>query len=155
RTGLVLAVLAVGGAVIVGLLPVWTYGGNVNGVVHRTVVSGPLLLALATAMTVSAIRRLFRGSPSGQDLALAPMFLVPLLAGVIGFVLLLGRIVVSGLGSFSGSLLTTPWRQIPGTGDHDVGYLNNIEGTFLLIGLTLSFAILPGVGAGVFMSEYP
>jgi ABC-type phosphate transport system permease subunit len=36
-----------------------------------------------------------------------------------------------------------------------VGLLNNILGTFLLTALTLFLALLPGVGAGVFMSEYP
>jgi phosphate transport system permease protein len=52
-------------------------------------------------------------------------------------------------------MLTTAWGPVPGSGEYSIGYLNNILGTFLLLALTLLFAFLPGVGAGVFMSEYP
>jgi phosphate transport system permease protein len=153
----VLAVLAVLAAVVVALLPTWMYGGNVNGVVHRTVISGPLLLVLGTTGTAYAIRRLLRASPSGQDLALVPVFGVLIVIAVFAYSVLLVRVVGSGVGSFRFDLLTTAWHQIPTESGfrYDIGFLNNILGTFLLIGLTLLFAILPGVGAGVFMSQYP
>ena len=152
---LVLVVLSLLAAVTVALLPTWMFGGNVNGVVHRTVIAGPLLLVLSLANVILSVRRLLSHSPSGQDLALVPVFLVPIALGAIGFVLILGRIVVSGASAFRFDMLTTAWGPIPGSTDFTIGYLNNILGTFLLIGLTLLFAILPGVGAGVFMSEYP
>ncbi|HEY4753861.1 MAG TPA: ABC transporter permease subunit, partial [Candidatus Limnocylindrales bacterium] len=56
---------------------------------------------------------------------------------------------------FDVSMLTTAWGPIPNTSEYAIGYLNNILGTFLLLALTLLFAFLPGVGAGVFASEYP
>jgi phosphate transport system permease protein len=155
RPGVVLAVLPLVTAVLVALLPTWMYGSDVNGIVHRTVVSGPLLLVLGTASVAFSVRRLLSASPSGQDLALVPLFAAPMLLGALGFAFVLGRIIVSGLGSFNLSLLTTAWAQVPGSTTYTIGYLNNILGTFLLIALTLLFAILPGVGAGVFMSEYP
>jgi phosphate transport system permease protein len=67
----------------------------------------------------------------------------------------LGRILLSGMASFDVNLLTTAWGRIPDSTEYSIGYLNNILGTFLLIALTLLFAALPGIGAGVFMSEYP
>ena len=157
RPVVVLAVLSLGAAVVVALLPTWTFGGNLNGVVHRTAFSGPLLLLLGTVCTAISIRRLLSTSPSGQDLALVPILSVAILIGVVGYVVVLGKIVVSGLGSFNVDLLTTPWRQIPQANGfaYTTGFLNNILGTFLLIALTLLFAIVPGVGAGVFMSDYP
>jgi phosphate transport system permease protein len=155
RPGLVLAVLPLLAGIVVALLPTWMFGGNVNGIVHRTVISGPLLLVLGLGSVVLSTRRLLSASPSGQDLALVTVFMVPMLLGLLGFVLVLGRIVVSGASTFRLDMITTAWSQIPGTSDYNIGYLNNILGTFLLITLTLVFAILPGVGAGVFMSEYP
>jgi phosphate transport system permease protein len=155
RPAVVIAVASLVAAIVVALLPTWIYGFEVNGIIHRTVVSGPLLLLLGGAGTVLSTRRLFAMSPSGQDLALVPVFLVPLLLGVLGFAFVLGRIVASGLSTFDISMLTTAWGPIPGTSDYAIGYLNNILGTFLLLALTLLFAVLPGVGAGVFMSEYP
>ena len=154
RPGLVLAGVALVAAIVVALLPTWMYGGNVNGIVHRTVVSGPLLLVLGTASVAYAIRRLSSTSPSGQDRALVPVFTVAILIGVVGYVVILGRVAISGIAAFRFDLLTTAWRQDP-SGTLAIGFLNNILGTFLLIALTLAFAILPGVGAGVFMSEYP
>lgn len=157
RPALVLAVVALGATVLVSLLPTWMYGGNVNGIVHRTVVSGPLLMLLGTATMTHAIRRLLRTSPSGQDLALVPVFGLAILLGVVGYLIILAQVVVSGLGSFRFDLLATAWHQDSTARGftYSLGFLNNILGTLLLIGLTLAFAILPGVGAGVFMSEYP
>jgi phosphate transport system permease protein len=151
----ILAVLAVTIGIVVALLPLWIYGFNINGIVSRTVVSGPALLVLGTLIAMLSIRRLLAESPSGQDLALVPLFAAPIVLGIIGFVLVLGSILVTGISRFRFDMLTTAWGPIAGTPDYSIGYLNNILGTFLLLGLTLVFAVLPGVGAGVFMSEYP
>jgi len=155
RPAIVLAALALVAGLVVLPLPTWLYGMDVNGIVHRTVVSGPILLLLGTATAILAVRRLFVASPSGQDLALAPLFVVPITLGVIGFVVILGKIAVDGASTFRLDMLTTAWGHVDGTDKIAIGYLNNILGTFLLLGLTLGFAFLPGVGAGVFMSEYP
>jgi phosphate transport system permease protein len=155
RPGLAITVIALVVGIVVALLPTWMYGSDVNGIVHRTVVSGPALLILGMASAALSIRRLRSGSPGRQDQALVPVFIAPIVLGLLGFLLILGQIVVSGLSTFRFDLITTAWGPIPGTSDFTIGYLNNILGTFLLIGLTLLFAILPGVGAGVFASEYP
>lgn len=157
RPIVVLAVLSLIAAATAILLPTWIFGGNLNGIVNRTVVSGPLLLLLGTAGTSLSIRRLLAASPSGQDLALLPILSLAIVFGIAGYVLVLGRIVAAGLGTFRFDLITTAWHQNSTDGgySYDIGFLTNILGTFLLIALTLLFAILPGVGAGVFMSEYP
>lgn len=157
RPIVVLAVLSLVAAAVAILLPTWMFGGNVNGIVNRTIVSGPLLLLLGTAGASLSIRRLLASSPSGQDLALLPFLSLAIVFGIVGYVFVLGRIVVSGLESFRFDLFTTAWHQNATSSgfSFDIGFLNNILGTFLLIALTLLFAILPGVGAGVFMSEYP
>jgi phosphate transport system permease protein len=153
RVGAILGGVTLVALVAVVLLPAWLYGANVNGIVHRTVISGPVLLGLATGSAAHAIRRLFGGTPSGQDLALYPIFAVPIVLGMLAYGIVLGRILVAGLGTFRVDLMTTAWHL--DAGGVDVGFLNNILGTFLLIALTLLIAILPGIGSGVFMSEYP
>jgi ABC-type phosphate transport system permease subunit len=155
RPAAVIAILALASAGITLILPTWVYGFDINGIVHRTVVSGSFLFVLSTAALIVAVRRVNAASPSGQDLALVPLFVVPILLGLVGFAFILGRITVSGLSTFRLGMLTTAWGPIEGTGEYSIGYLNNILGTFLLLTLTLLFAFLPGVGAGVFMSEYP
>lgn len=155
RTGTALAIAALLAGVLVASLPVWMFGGNVSGIVSRTVVAGPALLILGVAVTAHSTRRLFSVSPSGQDLALVPVFAAPMVLGIVGFLLVLGRISASGLSTFNPGMLVTAWGPIEGTTDYSIGYLNNILGTFLLIALTLGLAVLPGVGSGVFMSEYP
>ncbi|HEY4751764.1 MAG TPA: hypothetical protein VIH37_00670, partial [Candidatus Limnocylindrales bacterium] len=78
RPALLLAVAALAAAGVVALLPTWMYGYDINGIVHRTVVSGPLLLILSVVIAVLSVRRLFAASPSGQDLSLVPIVAVPL-----------------------------------------------------------------------------
>ena len=157
RAALILAGLCLAAIALLLVLPEWMYGGNVNGIVHRSVVSGPLLLVLSTATAAHAIRMLLGASPSGQDLALYPVFALPIVLALIAYGIVLGRVIVSGVGGLSLDLLTTAWRQDQGvTGfTYQLGFFNNIMGTFLLIAMTLLLAIFPGVGAGVFMSEYP
>ena len=158
RPIVIIAIASLVAALAVALIPVWMFGANINGIVHRTVVSGPLLLLLGTLTVVISLRRLLAASPSGQDAALAPVLLVAVFVGVAGYLVVLGKVILSGVATFRFELLTTAWHQNASSGGgftYDVGFLNNILGTFLLIALTLLIAIVPGVGAGVFISEYP
>lgn len=156
RAAALLAMSALVAGVLAFALPAWIFGFNLNGIISRTVFSGPALLILGTGGCALAIRRLLAAYPSGADAALVPVLLVPVALGLAGYAIVVGRIVISGIGSFSLGLVTTAYAPSQASGaPTQVGFLNNILGTFLLIGLTLLIAILPGVGAGVFMSEYP
>jgi len=157
RATLVMVGLTFVATALVALLPPWLYGGDVNAYVSRTVVSGPLLMVLGVVTTTLAVRRLVGGTPGGQDLAMIPVFLVPIVVGLVGYIVIVGRVAASGIGSFRLDLLTTAWHENTTANGYtyELGFLNNILGTFELIALTLLVAILPGIGAGVFMSEYP
>ena len=162
RAGLVLAALCLSGAgLLLVVVPQWMYGSNVNGIVNHSVVSIPLLLLLSTAAGAHSIRSLMGSSPSGQDFSLYPWLLLPVALALLAYGLLLGYIVVKGIGGLNLDLVTTAYHYIPGTRGGvainlgSLGFLNNILGTFLLMAMTLLIAMLPGVGAGVFMSEYP
>lgn len=161
RTALVLAGLCVGALVLLLLLPEWMYGLQANGIIHHSVVSVPLLLLLAVLAAAHALRSLLGVTPSGQDLALYPLLALPIVLALGAYGIILGRVVVEGLGGLRPDLLTTAWEETMGgqpgaeTFEYRLGFLNNILGTLLIVLMTSLISLLPGVGAGVFMSEYP
>lgn len=156
RSGLLLLGLCLAAAVVLVVLPEWMYGWNVNGIVNRSVFSAPLLLVLSTAAGAHSLRSLLGASPSGQDLSLYPWLALPIVLALVAYGMVLGRVIVSGIGGLRLDLLTTAWSQDQTlTGQITPGFLNSILGTFLLMAMTLLIAFLPGVGAGVFVSEYP
>jgi ABC-type phosphate transport system permease subunit len=161
RPGLILLVASAAAAGVLLVVPQWMYGMNVNGIVHHSVVSIPLLLLVSTAAGARAIQWISGASPSGRDLALYPWLALPVLLALIAYGLLLGDIVITGIGGMSMSILTTAYHTVPSSNGGlaisigPVGLLNGILGTLLLTAMTLLIAVLPGVGAGVFMNEYP
>jgi phosphate transport system permease protein len=160
RASLVLAGLCGGALVLLLLLPEWMYGLHVNGIIHRSVVSVPLLLLLSALAASRALRSL-GVTPSGADLALYPLLGLPIALALLAYGVVLGRVLVDGLGGLRPELLTTAWQETmvgqPGAErfEYQLGFLNNILGTLLLVFMTSLVSILPGVGAGVFLSEYP
>ena len=157
RRGVALVALWLAAGVMLLALPEYLYGGNLNGIIHRSAFSGPLLLILSVLTASYALRSMLGASPTGRDLALYPVLALPVVLALVGYAFVLGRVVISGIGGFQLDLLTTAWKQIQGDAGftYQLGFLNNILGTFLLIAMTLLIAFLPGVGAGVFMNEYP
>ncbi len=159
-TSLFLAGVTLGAMALVVALPTWLFGADVNGIVHRTALSSPLLLTLAVLVAAHGLRGLGGATPSGQDRALYPVLALPVILALVAYALLLGRVVIGGLEGLRFDLLTTAWseRLVERNGipvfEYTVGLRNHILGTALLVILTLSFAILPGVGTGVFLAEY-
>jgi phosphate transport system permease protein len=160
RASLVLAGLCGGALVLLLLLPEWMYGLQVNGIIHRSVVSVPLLLLLSTIAASRALRSL-GATPSGADLALYPALGLPIALALLAYGIVLGPVLVEGLGGLRPELLTTAWQETlvgqPGAErfEYQLGFLNNILGTMLLVLMTSLVSVLPGVGAGVFLSQYP
>ena len=160
RAALALLGLCLAGAALLLMLPEWTYGFQINGIIHHSVFSAPLLLLLSTAVGAHSLKSLLGASPSGQDFSLYPWLGLPVFLALAAYAVLLGNIVASGLGGLTLDMLTTAYKTVPASKGGmsysigPVGFLNNILGTFLLMVTTLIIAIPPGVGAGVFMSEY-
>lgn len=148
-------------SVVLFILPEWIYGWQLNGIIHHSVFAAPLVLLLSTAVGAHGIRALLGASPSGQDLALYPWLGLPVFLSVAVYFVLLAYIVASGIGGLTWDMLTTAYKTIPASNGGiaysigPIGFLNNVLGTLLLTGMTLLIAIPPGVGAGIFMSEYP
>ena len=161
RREVVFVMLSLFATAILALIPEWLYGWGVNGILHRSVISGPLVLGLSVFVLSYALRGALGNTPTAEDRALYPLLALPISIALIAYGLVLGRVILSGYDKISPELLTTGWRQTlveqNGTAafTYQVGLLNNILGTVELIVLTSLIALLPGVAAGVFTSEYP
>lgn len=80
---------------------------------------------------------------------------VPLLLTIMGT--LLGFLCLKGLPTFGSELLfgdTPALEAITGSRPVWEGLWPAIMGTLCLVGLTLCFALVPGIGLGVFLAEY-
>jgi phosphate transport system permease protein len=161
RGGLLLAGLSLAVAVLLVLLPEYLFGWEINGVIHRSAFAGPLLLAVSILTLSHAIRRLMGDTPTAQDMGLYPILLLPIVIVLVAYGMLLAELIVRGAGALSLDLILTPWyRELVGDAGQEevvitIGLRNHILGTLLLIVMTCLISVLPGIGVGVYMSEYP
>lgn len=159
RAGVFLVVLSAAIIALLFVLPPYLYGWQLNAAIHRSAISGPLLLLASVLATSYALRRLLAASPRAEDLALYPLIALPVLLALAAYGMLLGNVLVQGLGKLSFDLVLTPWAQLEtgasGGPAYQIGLRNHILGTLLLMVLTCGISFLPGVGVGVFLSEYP
>jgi ABC-type phosphate transport system permease subunit len=161
RAGVGLALLSWLVVAVAVLAPLYLYGWQVNGVIHRSAYAAPLLLAASVAAASYSLRRLLGDTPTARDVSIYPLIALPVALALVAYVLLLGQILVKGAPGISLDVLLTPWGQTivgdPADGNfvYQYGLRNHILGTLLLMFLTCAFSIAPGIGVGVFMSEYP
>ncbi|HYO44887.1 MAG TPA: ABC transporter permease subunit [Candidatus Limnocylindrales bacterium] len=138
-------------------LPEYLFGWQVNGVIHASAITVPLLLVTSAATLSWSIRRLFGDTPSAGDLSVYPLVALPVVVALVAYGLLLGRVVVEGAGGLSLDILLRPWsqEQVDGTFVYQAGLQNHLLGSLLLMALTCAISILPAIGVAVFMTEYP
>jgi phosphate transport system permease protein len=159
RAGVILAIVSLIATAVLVLWPEYLYGAQLNGIIHRSVFSGPTLLALSVVGASHALRSVLGGTPAAEDLSLYPIIALPVALALVAYGLVLSRVVGSGLDGVSFELLTREYRAdfdaATGVYTYQAGLRNHLFGTLLLMVLTSAIAFLPGLGAGVFMSEYP
>jgi ABC-type phosphate transport system permease subunit len=163
-----LAVIALASAVIISALPGYWQGFNINGIINRSLVSGLLLLAVAVPGTCYALFYLVGVSPKSFDISRYPVLIFFAILGIIAYVLIIGYIVKNGTADLHWSLFTRPfqsqykiieewqngWPVFSSTEVKQIGMLNHITGTLLLMGLTSLISLPIGVSVGIFVYEY-
>src|SRR5262245_43742561 len=94
RSGVLIAVFA--GLVALGLVvaPEYLYGAQVNGVIHRSAISGPVLLLISCTALGFSLRRLLGNTPSARDISLYPWLTLPVALAFVAYGLLLARVVI-------------------------------------------------------------
>jgi phosphate transport system permease protein len=142
------------GAVLMAI-PEYTYGHQINGIIHRSLFSGLFLLAMGTGVLCYSIYHLLGATPSAHDVSRYPLIIVPIALALGAYGLLLARLIDDGISGLSWDALTTAYSEkLEPTGFvYEVGLRNHILGTFLLMGLTSLIALPAGFGAGMYVAE--
>lgn len=168
RQLLLLAVASVAGAIVLNLLPLHITGWQINGILHRSLLSAAWLLVLGVASLSRGVYCLRGRTPHAEDLSRYPLLVAPVFLVLAVYALLLVAIGREGLPNLKPEALLTPYRVLPLTEEiwvdgwptwvdrtlSEVGMRNHIAGTLLLMVLTALLATPVGVSVGVFVSEY-
>ncbi len=165
---LLMGALAFAFAAALNAIPEFTTGDQVHAIIYHSIFSMVFLLVLAAPVAGAALYELLGATPRAEDIAHYPLVLLPIALVAAVYASLIGQLVFKGLPHLSWAFITTPfiyhiwpvhviingwpfWRteQI-----FEVGMLNHLEGTGLLMLLTTAFSLPVGVGAGVFLNEF-
>ena len=165
---IVIAVLAIGTAIGFNMLPEYMRGLNINGIMHRSLVAGVALLAVAIPSLSASIYYLFKATPRASDIARYPILLFFAVAAFAGYLLVLYYIIRNGIAQFHLPFFqtyfsdqfqivetwTNGWPTFSTQHIQQVGMLNHIYGTLLLMALTSVISLPIGVGVGLYVHEY-
>jgi ABC-type phosphate transport system permease subunit len=144
------------GAALLAVIPEWTYGYYINGIVHRSIFTALLLLFVGSWSTSTALYYVLGGTPTARDRSRFLFVALPITFTFLAYGLVLFRVVEKGAPDLSWHILTHAYNaQLTSSAlVRSAGMRNHIEGTFLLMFLTATIALPVGVGTGVYLSEY-
>jgi len=165
---LILAGVCLLSTIFVSSLPEYWVGLNIHGIIHRSFVSGLLMVVIAAPGLCYSIFYFMRATPRAFDISHFPLLLIPTVLALVGFTLIVVYIVSNGALHLNWSLLSTPfksqyriietwqngWPVFSNQEVKQVGMLNHVLGTFLLMGLTTLISLPIGVSVGVFVKQY-
>ncbi len=165
---LLLACLSFVGMLVLQPLPEYITGWQVHVVLHHSLLSAAILLGVGLPATCTSIYHVLGRTPSADDIAHYPLVLLPVATVVALYIFLIVHLLAKGLPNLRWQFISAPYQQIrvqvkmilddwPSWVTQSVqslGLRNQLLGTGLLMLLTLGISVVPGVGAGVFLSEY-
>jgi phosphate transport system permease protein len=168
RSIIILAMLALASAIILKILPEYLYGLNINGVIHRSIISALVLMALGVPGFCYALFYLLGATPRAHDISRYPLLAFPIILIITAYGLIIFRIIADGAPQLSWSLISTPFKYQIWTREvwqngwptfvqdtiKQIGMRNHILGTFLIMGLTAIISLPIGMGAGIFIHQY-
>jgi ABC-type phosphate transport system permease subunit len=165
---LLLAAFALASAVLIMALPEYLYGFELNGIIHRSLISSLMLIAVSLPATGHALFYCLGATPSALDYAKYPLVLLPVVLALAAYGLLISRLLALGIPQLDWHVITSPfqwqhWKEMvyqdgwPSWLDRSLeqpGMLNHILGTLLLMVMTTAVSLPVGLGVGLFMNEY-
>jgi len=165
---IVLALMALGSGVLVSLLPTYLQGLHVHGIIHRSFVSGLLLLAFGLSGVYYSLFYRLSAKPRAFDVARYPIIIFFTITALVAYSLIVIHIVQNGVVQWQWSLFTTAfqsqshiietwqngWPTFSVNPIYRAGILNHIIGTLMLMFLTSVISLPIGVSVGVFIHEY-
>ena len=156
REALVLFAAAVLVGAILARIPEYTYGHSINGVIHRSLFTAILILAVSLPSVCAAIYYVLGATPTARDVSRYPLIALPILLSLLVYGAILLELVQKGAPNLTWHAVSHAYSsQLTGaTLIRESGMRNHILGTLLLVGMTAMIALPIGVGTGVFVSEY-
>jgi phosphate transport system permease protein len=165
---LFVAALSLISAVALHFMPAYIQGLNLNGIFHRSLFGGSLMLCIGVPAFCYSILHLFKNTPRGFDISRYPILLFFVLAGFAAYGIILFYIIQNGALEFHWPFFTTAYSDQYKTAEQwvdgwptfsnqhilQLGILNNITGTLMLMGLTSLISLPIGVSVGIFVREY-
>jgi ABC-type phosphate transport system permease subunit len=141
-------------ALVLARLPEWLYGYYINGVIHRSIFTVVILLALCSWSTSTALYYALGATPSARDRARFVVLLIPIALAFVLYAAIVGRLIEKGAPELSLHAITHAYYVKLSGAPATAGMRNHILGTLLLMAMTAGIALPIGVGTGLFISEY-
>jgi ABC-type phosphate transport system permease subunit len=156
RGYLVLVALSLASTVFLGLWPEWLYGHEINGLVHRSLLTAFIMIAIGLPGMCNALFWVLGGAPTDWDTSRYPLLLFPVILALALYGVMVLKVVTEGFDGLGWDVVSRGVARVSTTEGftYQPGLRNYIAGTMLLIVLTSAIALPIGVGAGVCMSEY-
>src|SRR5271169_2260779 len=165
---LFVAVFSLVSAIVLHFLPDYVHGLNINGIFHRSLFGGSLMLCAGVPALCYSVLHIFKNTPKGFDISRYPILLFFALAGFAAYGIILFYIIHNGALEFHWSFITNAyvdqtkiaeqwvggWPTFIDQQISQLGILNNITGTLMLMGLTSLISLPIGVSVGIFVHEY-
>ncbi|MGD1118421.1 MAG: ABC transporter permease subunit [Dehalococcoidales bacterium] len=163
-----LAAAAIISGVISNSLPVYLQGLNIHGIIHRSVVSGLLILGISVPGACYSLYYALRGTPRAFDISRYPLLIFFILSALAAYAMIIVHIIQGGTFQLHWSLFTSAfqsqshiietwengWPSFTTVPVRQTGMLNHITGTLMLMLLTSLISLPVGVSVGVIVHEY-
>jgi phosphate transport system permease protein len=158
------AILALG----LHFIPLYWYGLQISGIIHRSFFSAIFLLAVATPSFCYILYYFLGATPKANDISHYPILVLPILIILAAYLIILGRLLILGIPNLNWHIIMTPylwqswttevwnsgWPQWVSHYIHQPGIRNYILGTLLLILLTSVISLPIGMAVGIYITEY-
>jgi ABC-type phosphate transport system permease subunit len=166
---LIHSILCFAGLLLLRRIPVLVTGWDFNVFIDHTLVSASFLILAGIPAMMQALYYLYGATPQAEDTAQYPLILFPVILTLFVYFALLGQLLVKGIATFDWTFLFKPyynylapvktfiagdWPKWTVEQHLQIGMLNHLLGTGLLMLLTSLISLPFGVGAGVYLSEY-
>ncbi len=142
--------------VLLARLPEYTYGHSINGLIHRSLFTAIIQLAIALPTTCVALYYVLGATPTARDLSRYPFLVLPIVLSLFAYVVILFRLVQKGAPDLTWNAISNEYssRLVGSAFVNEAGMRNHILGTFLLMAMTALIALPIGVGTGIFVTEH-
>jgi phosphate transport system permease protein len=156
--------------VLLMLIPEYVSFLNLNAVFHRSFWGSIFIMVASMVILSRSLFYLNGATPRAEDVSHYPLLLVPIGLVLVVYIALIIELAIKGLPGMQWSIISKEHldyfmpKIITVAGDwpkysveeirNNVGLLNYIEGTGLLVLIAALISVPIGVGSGIFLGEY-